>query len=96
MSLAHAINNIRISNDILMNLKYDFSTRINSKRRLEHIKSIRDLVDILWNLAEIGMENIDTLLASNFCFFNTEDKNVIKDYVSKMNAEKYPIAKSKF
>lgn len=97
MAISHPICNIQLLNNNLNNLKCDLASKINSIRIFERIESIRDLVDILWKRDEIKKQNIDEWFADSFCVFNRNEREIIKDYVSELDAKysDYPVVERK-
>lgn len=84
----HPIHSLFCSSDILNELICDFEREINSKRQQSKIKSITDLIVVLYKRNVVNRSNYRTILHNVLsCFPNITDKVKIKDFVNSLDRQ---------
>lgn len=78
----HPVQSLFVAPDILSDFIRDFETKINSKRIQSKIKSIGDLIIVLYKRNVIDRNNYSTALQSILNQFSSNsEKTKIKDFV---------------
>lgn len=78
----HPVQSLFVAPDILSDFIHDFETKINSKRLQSKIKSIGDLIIVLYKRNVIDRNNYSTALQNVLNhFLSISEKTKIKDFV---------------
>lgn len=84
----HPVQSLFVSPDILSDFISDFETKINSKRLQSKIKSIADLIIVLYKRNEIDRNNYSTALQTILNHFpGLSEKTKIKDFVHSLDRQ---------
>lgn len=86
MAIAHQITDISLTNEHLNDLKCRWTKEINSIRSLGRVRSIVDLVNVLWKRDELRLQNINRLFTESSRIFNENEIKIIQNYVEMLDA----------
>lgn len=79
----HQIYQLEIAPDILIDLKDEYRSVINSRRRESCINCISDLIDILWKRNVLRKETCQSMLLNRFK--NASDRQILYNYIEHLD-----------
>ena len=90
MLAAHQLHQVAIPDDVFANLKRDFRRSINSTRRSFCIRSVVDLIDVLWKRDLIRPSNHRLVLEDLVNAVSRQEQELIADYICQLATNDQP------